>query len=84
MYRPGDIILIARTGYGKSTVLQAMSVIMEGRITVKSIPFKSWEDPRVDREHTWYPASAYFEPDSQGKCSKVNLDWILIAKNLCY
>ena len=37
MYRQGDTILIAKTGYGKTIVLQAVSVIT-GQVTVQIFP----------------------------------------------
>lgn len=38
VYRLGDTILVAKTGYGKTIVLQTVSVIMEDWITLQLIP----------------------------------------------
>ena len=38
IYRLGDTILVAKTGYGKTIVLQTVSVIMEDRVTLQLIP----------------------------------------------
>ena len=48
VYRLGDTILIARTGYGKSVVLQAVSVIMEGRTTIQLIPLSRLGEEQLD------------------------------------
>ena len=48
VYRLGDTILIARTGYGKSIVLQAVSVIMEGRTTIQLIPLSRLGEDQLD------------------------------------
>jgi ABC-type transport system involved in cytochrome bd biosynthesis fused ATPase/permease subunit len=38
VFRLGDTVLNARTGYGKSIVLQAVSVILEGMVTIQVVP----------------------------------------------
>ena len=38
VYRIGDTILLARTGYGKSIVFQAISVLLLRKITIQIVP----------------------------------------------
>jgi hypothetical protein len=38
VYRLGDTILLARTGYGKSIVFQAVSTILPRKITIQIVP----------------------------------------------
>lgn len=38
VYRKGDTLLVARTGYGKSIVFQASYILLPGRVTVQIVP----------------------------------------------
>src|SRR5437667_84224 len=47
VYRQGDTILIAKTGYGKTIVLQAISVIT-GQVTVQIVPLSRLGSAQVE------------------------------------
>lgn len=48
VFRHGDTILIAWTGYGKSIVLQTVSVIMKGMVTLQLCPLVRLGQDQVD------------------------------------
>ncbi|KAI1104123.1 hypothetical protein F4804DRAFT_307849 [Jackrogersella minutella] len=48
VFRHGDTILVAWTGYGKTIVLQPVSVIMYGRVTIQLCPLKRLGQDQFD------------------------------------
>ncbi|KAK3695181.1 hypothetical protein B0T22DRAFT_454566 [Podospora appendiculata] len=48
VYTLGDIILIARTGYGKSIIFQALTLILTGKVVIQIIPLSKLGEEQRD------------------------------------